>query len=262
MEGAPFLFFGSPPLGPIALDELARNGSVPTAIVDNPRLSTDEIIETIRKHKPAYILVASYGAILRQPVLDEVDGKILNIHPSLLPKYRGPAPVVQTALDGVNVTGVSVMQIDAKMDHGPLLAQETVTFSGSEPIDEMYDRLTRLGVRLLLSRLDSYLAGTADLSPQDHGAATFTHFVKKEDGLLSLAEPAETIRRKVRAYAGWPGTWFMYQGKRILVHDVDILDGKLRLCTVQPEGGKRMQFEAWTAGLRKKPAEVCRELGL
>jgi methionyl-tRNA formyltransferase len=256
----PFIFFGSPPIGPIALKVLDQHRYLPAAVVTDTKLSPEEMITIIEENKAGFILVVGYGAIIKQSVLDSVAGQALNIHPSLLPQYRGPAPVVQTILDGVRETGVTLIEIDAKMDHGPVLAQEHYPLHGTETPEELYQVLTQKGTRLFLDNIDAYLAEELALLPQEHDEATFTHFITKDDGRLNLKDKPVVNERKIRAYQDWPGAWIMFEGKRLIIHKTHIANGQLVLDEVQPESGKRMGFAAFAAGKRLKPEELLRKL--
>lgn len=260
MEKVPYLFFGSPPIGPIALKALELADYKPAAVITDTKLSLDEQLDLVEQYKATFILVVGYGAILKQPLLDSVAGQVLNIHPSLLPAYRGPAPVVQALLDGVTETGVTLIQIDREVDHGPMLAQTTYPLTGKETPHELYTILIQRGVELFMDSIEGYLDETLELTEQNHSEATFTHFIKKEDGLLDLSEPADVLERKVRAFQDWPTTWVLHRSKRLIIHSAHIEGDSLRFDQVQPENGKRMTLEAYCAGLRIKPAELYKEL--
>jgi methionyl-tRNA formyltransferase len=267
MEYFTYIFYGSPPLGPEALAALQSYHYPPAAVVNDTKLSLEEHLSLVEEHQPTFLLVAGYGAIIKQALLDTVAGQALNIHPSLLPLYRGAAPVVQAILDGARETGVSVMEMDARMDHGPLLAQEKYPLTGKETPRELYRVLTHRGVELLLENLEDYLAGTLELQPQPHEEATYTKKVSKDDGVLRPEEEtAQYMERKIRAYQGWPRTWLLHRKKRLLI-DVAHLEsenGSVLLVPdqVQPEGGSRMSFAAYCAGVRLPPRQVRAELGL
>ncbi len=256
----PYVFLGSEPIGPTALRLLTNAGYPPVHVIDNPKLTTEEIIEEIEAHAPTFLLVVGYGAILKRVVLDTVAGQVLNIHPSLLPEYRGPAPVVQTILDGPSETGVTLMEIDPKMDHGPILAQESHPLHGRETPEELYSVLTTKGVQLFLEHIDDYLKEELDPLPQMHDIATITHFVKKEDGALNLSEDPEQNERKVRAYLGWPRTSLQLDGKQLLVDAAVVKEGRFVPTLVQPAGAKQMKFADYCNGLRLKPEEVLEKL--
>jgi methionyl-tRNA formyltransferase len=256
-----YILLASPPIGDIAARLLQKSPYPPAAVITDTKLTTEELIASVHEYEAGMILVVGYGRILKQELLDSVAGQVLNIHPSLLPAYRGPAPVVQTLLDGVIETGVSLMEIDALMDHGPIIAQTSYRMHGKETATELYELLTYRGVELFLEHCHEYLTGELEMLPQAHHEATRTYFVKKEDGLLSFDLPAVVLERKVRAYVGWPGTWLMHQEKRLLVHAAHVgSDGTLVLDEVQPEGRKRMTLSAYANGLRSTPEVVMAEL--
>jgi methionyl-tRNA formyltransferase len=256
----PFLFLGSPPIGPVALKVLEQNHYKPAAIITDTKLTTDELINLVYEHNAGFLLVVGFGAILKQELLDSVGGQALNIHPSLLPEYRGPAPVVQTILDGVSTTGVTLMEIDAQMDHGVILAQEEHPLRGDELPDELYEILTQKGTRLFLDNIDAYLAEELDGLPQNDDEATFTRFITKEDGHLDLSDDPRVNERKVRAYQGWPGAWVLHEDKRLIIHRAHVVGETLVLDEVQPESGKKMTLEAYAAGKRVKPEEILKNL--
>ena len=258
----PYVFFGSEPIGPIALEALRLAGYPPTLVIDNPKLTTEEQIELVLSVSPTFLLVVGYGAILKRDLLDTVAGQVLNIHPSLLPEYRGPAPVVQAILDGIEETGVTLMEVDTKMDHGKILAQDTLRLRGDEEPAELYSSLTRRGVELFLECIESYLDDSIEMIPQFHNQATFTHFIDKEDGLLDMSKPADELERQIRAFQGWPRSWVMLGEKRLIVDKAHIEQDQLRFDMVQPENGKIMKFKEFCAGIRMSPEEVYTTLGI
>jgi len=259
-EKVPYLFLGSEPIGPIALAALERNDYAPAAVVTNPKIPLQDLLDLVEETKSTFILVVGFGAILKRPLLDSVAGQVLNIHPSLLPQYRGPAPVVQTILDGARETGVTLIEIDSKVDHGPIIAQEAYALHGNETPAELYKVLTEKGVRLLLDTIDDYLSSELEPLPQEHDEATFTQFIKKEDGKLDLNSDPYELERKVRAFQGWPGTWVERNGKRLQVHYAHVVNNQLAFDEVQPEGGKRMSLSAYLAGQRISEKEFYASL--
>ncbi len=259
-ELVPYLFLGSAPIGPIALAALQRNDYAPAAVITDTKTSLEDLLDIIEEKKITFILVVGFGAILKRPLLDSVAGQVLNIHPSLLPQYRGPAPVVQTILDGATETGVTLIEIDTKVDHGPVLAQERYPLHGTETPDELYKVLTEKGVRMFLDCIDEYLSGELEPMPQEHDEATFTSFIQKEDGHLDMSLPAAVLEREIRAYQGWPGSWVMYKGKRLIIHAARVIQEDLQILEVQPEGGKRMPLKAFLAGQRISEEEFYKGL--
>lgn len=259
MNLPPYLLLSGAPIGPLAEKHLRLLRAEPTAVIDT-KLSSEKLIEQIEAHSAAFLFVVGYGAILKRPVLDAVAGQVLNLHPSLLPLHRGPAPVVQTILDGDSVTGVTIIEIDEQMDHGPILAQEAVTVPEQARPNDLYEVLTRRGVELFLDVIEGYLEGEDEYLPQAHEEATFTRFVKKEDGRLNLSDDPEVNERKVRAYTGWPTAFVEHEGKRLIIHSAQVSDGQFWPIEVQPENGKRMTFQAYCAGKRLAPATVLSKL--
>ena len=143
----------------------------------------------------------------------------LNIHPSLLPRYRGPSPVVSAILNGDDETGVTIMKLDEGMDSGPLLAQARVPIAERETGPDLTRRLFDLGASLLAKTLPGWASGSIQASPQDESQATFTTLVKKEDGEIDWTDDAERIARMVRAYEPWPGTFTYWDGKLLKILD-------------------------------------------
>jgi len=260
MHKHPYILFGSPPIGPIALEALQAAGYAPTYVIDDKSLSIEDQLEIIARVKPTFFLVVGFGAIIKQVILDTVAGQVLNIHPSYLPEYRGPAPVVQTILDGVQETGVTLMEIDAKMDHGPIIAQEQLTLRGNEMPEELYEVLTKKGVALFLEHIEGYLDETVEGLPQNHSEATFTHFVKKEDGRLDFSKDPVELEREIRAYHGWPRSFTTFRGKRLVVEKAHLESGNLVIDLIQPEGGKIMAPKDFANGLRISPEAFTEEL--
>ena len=215
------------------------------------------IIEKIKSYSPSdfdFAVVASYGKIIPQDVLDIPRLGMLNVHPSLLPKLRGASPL-QSAIMIENETGVTIMRLDADMDHGPILAQEKVDVADWPPYEnDLENLLGKFGGKLLAEKLPLFLAGKISETVQNHELATFCKKIEKEDGLLNLEDDAEPNLRKIRAYHVWPGAYFFAErGEkkiRVIVKRASILDGKLVLERVVPEGKKEMDYSAFQKGLR------------
>lgn len=258
----PYLLFGSPPIGDLAAKHLLASHYPPAAVITDTKLTTEQMIDLVHEHNAGFILVVGYGRILKQALLDSVAGQVLNIHPSLLPEYRGPAPVVQALLDGVTETGVALMEIDDKMDHGPLLATESINLTGKETPTELYSTLIYKGTRLFLENIEAYLGEDLDMLPQNHDDATYTHYITKEQGLIDPSKPADELERQIRAFQGWPTSWLMVDGKRLIVHAAHVSHKKFILDEVQPEGGKRMPLSAYLQGKRLSEHDFYAKVGL
>lgn len=162
---------------------------------------------------PEAIVVAAYGRILPPEVLAIPPKGVLNVHPSLLPKYRGPSPVATAILEGCESTGVTVMLLDEGMDTGPVLAQREAAIGPEEPAGELTERLFRLGAELLVEVLPGWGRGEVVPTPQDDSHATVTRLYTKEDGLLDWGKPAVYLARMLRAFDPWPGCFTRWEGK-------------------------------------------------
>lgn len=233
-----------------------------------------EIIDTIRAlNSPVGILV-SYGKIIPQQVIDLFTPGIINIHPSLLPKYRGPSPIEAAILHGDTHTGVSIMQLSAAMDAGPVYKQLAVPSYGNETAEDLYKDLGYRGTAMLLEILPSIIGG--DLTPvtQDDSKATYCQLIKKDDGIIDWSQTAAQIERKIRAYHEWPqsrttlGTVDVIitsaqtylttkkQPGTVEVIGTDLLvyasDTALRIKTLKPLGKKEMPVQAFLAGYRNR----------
>ena len=163
------------------------------------------------------VVVAAYGLFLPSEILQMPPLGCLNIHPSLLPRYRGPSPVVSAILNGDDETGVTVMKLDEGMDSGPILAQKQVPIEERETGPDLTRRLFDLGASLLAKTLPGWASGSIEASPQDESQATFTTLVKKEDGEIDWTDNAERIARMARAYEQWPGTFTHWDGKLLKI---------------------------------------------
>ena len=150
----------------------------------------------------------------------------LNLHPSLLPRYRGPSPVAAAILDGVSTTGVTLMRLDMGMDTGPILAQREYPLSGEETADTLTDTLFRIGTRLLLNNLEAWVAGRLPAQPQDDAQATVTRKLERADGKADWSLSAMTLERMQRAFTPWPGLAAHWQGKSLRLLEVAALAGK------------------------------------
>ena len=170
--------------------------------------------------RPDVILVAAYGRFLPPDVLDLPPHGCLNLHPSLLPRYRGPSPVVTTILDGEAVTGVTLMQLDEGMDTGPILAQQVYPLNGDETAADLTEALFRTGAQLLLDNLEALAAGKLPAQPQDDSRATVTRKLERADGLADWTRSAVTLERQRRAFTPWPGLTAHWQDKSLRLLDV------------------------------------------
>jgi methionyl-tRNA formyltransferase len=171
----------------------------------------------------------AYGRIIPQEIIDIFPHGIINIHPSLLPKYRGPTPIEQAILEGVTETGTSIMQLVSKMDAGPVFAQETVKLSDLETKEQLATRLLNLGGELLLGNLPSILDGTLKPMSQNESEVSYTNLISKDDGNVNFEKPAEQLEREIRAYYGWPRS-------RAKIFDKETVINKARIARNSEDG--------------------------
>ena len=274
-------FFGSSRFSVIVLDELERAGFIPACVVTTPdkpqgrkliltpnpvktwaiqrnirvydpeKLDTDFIGKIQAEHCTVFI-VASYGKIIPASIIELPSRKTLNIHPSLLPIYRGASPLQSAILNDTKHTGVTIMRIDEKMDHGPLVAQQEVVISEWSTYESFEDMMARTGAQLLAQILPEWVAGTIQEKEQDHTQATYTKKTIKTDGLIDLAGDVYLNFRKIQAYHEWPQAYFMqsHHGKdiRVKITSTSFKDGQLTIEKVIPEGGKEMSYKDFQSG--------------
>ena len=196
-------------VSPVKHEALARG-----LLVREPKsLRRPEVLAELQALQPALIVVAAYGLILPQAVLDIPARGCINIHGSLLPRYRGASPIVGALLAGEQETGITLMLMDAGLDTGPMLAQRSIPITASDNTGTLEARLSGQGAELLAETLPGWLDGQIVPQKQDDSCATLTRLIKKEDGLIDWFEPAKSIVRKVRAFAPWPGAFTIWQGQ-------------------------------------------------
>jgi methionyl-tRNA formyltransferase len=182
-----------------------------------------EELERLIALKADVFVVVAYGRILPAEILKVPQMGVVNIHPSLLPKYRGPSPVVTAILEGDDTVGVTIMLLDKGMDTGPILAQSTpMRLSGTEKGAVLQDALFKEGASMLPNVLEGLQDGTLAAEPQDDTKASVTRLIDRSDGEIDWASPAERIDRMIRAYDPWPGTFTKWNGKGLKVLDAQI----------------------------------------
>ncbi|MYC28592.1 MAG: methionyl-tRNA formyltransferase [Chloroflexi bacterium] len=169
-------------------------------------------------------VVAAYGKLLPANVLDLPRHGCLNIHPSLLPRYRGPSPVVTALLEGLETTGVTLMLLDEGMDTGPILVQEEYRLRGDETAGSLTEELFRVGGRLLVENLGPWAGGQLEATKQDESQATLTRKVERTDGRADWNLAAAELERRQRAFTPWPGLFTQWQGKIVRLLDVKAMD--------------------------------------
>lgn len=271
-----YVLFATSRFGALTLDALVCAGFPPVALVTNPDrpagrkqvLTPTPAKEAALRHgipllqpeklEDAYdelralgadvFVVASFGKILRPDLVAIPPKGVVGIHPSLLPLYRGPAPMQQAVLDGVSETGVTLFLVDDdSVDHGPVLAIERIDVSDGETNLELEERLAQVGATLAARELPHYVAGDITPTEQDHDAATFTHKFTTEDGYVAWddlvraysgeIETARTIRQKIAALTPEPGVWTERDGVRVKLLASELRDGALLVTRFQNAGG-------------------------
>ena len=180
----------------------------------------EETVGQVAAMAPEAMVVAAYGRLLPPALLQVPRFGTLNIHPSLLPRHRGPSPVAAAVLAGEEMTGVSVMLIDEGMDTGPVLAQVEEPIRPEDTTETLTERLFRRGASLLAATLGPWARGEVRPQPQNDAQATYTRPLRKEDGEVDFREPAERLGRQVRAYTPWPGTHTTWEGRRLKLLEV------------------------------------------
>jgi methionyl-tRNA formyltransferase len=244
-----FAFFGTFPLAEGVLAELAAAGLVPAKSFARADI-TSAFIEELARETWDVFVVASFGKILPKAFLDIPRRGVLNMHPSLLPRLRGPSPIRSAILNNEKDTGVSIMLLDEKMDQGPIIAQKKVVvpewpMRGTE-LDAL---MAREGGALLATTLPLWVAEEIEAQEQNHDVATYCQVFVKEDGLLDLKADAQTNLLKIRAFDGWPGTYAFFEraGKKVRVQvlDAEVINNRLQIMTVKPEGKGEMAYEAF-----------------
>ena len=186
-------------------------------VVQPLSLKTVGAVAELSAFRPDIIVVAAYGQILPPPVLDMPEHGCINIHPSLLPKYRGASPVTAAILAGDDFTGVSLMLLDKGLDTGPVLGKAAVAISPWDSTGSLTDKLSLVAAQLLQEVLVHWLRGEITPQPQDEAGATYSSRITKEDGEIDWNLPAGTIWRRVRAFNPWPGGYTWWRGKQLRV---------------------------------------------
>jgi methionyl-tRNA formyltransferase len=236
------------------------------------RVKSAEAIQPIADWMPDVIVVAAYGHILRDNLLGLPPHGCLNVHASLLPRWRGAAPINAAILHGDEETGVTIMQMDAGLDTGAMLTKAATPIGADETAGELFVRLAELGAELLVKTLPAYMNGDLDPEAQDDALATYAPMLTKADAELDFSTPAPKLARMVRAYNPWPGAWLAWHGQPLKVHRASVKavkrggvgrrmvedglpvlntsHGLLLLDEVQPAGKARMSGAAFLNGAR------------
>lgn len=284
-----FVFWGNSEFSVLILDGLKEKGFLPSFVVTEkdkpkgrglkfqanpvkvwaeknkfPALTPEKLdsnfMQALQETKCDIFIAASYGKILPKKILDIPKHGVLNVHPSLLPKYRGSSPVQSAILNNDKVTGVSVILLDEKMDHGPIIGIRKYELrimnveKKSLNAGELEKKLGEIGGELLAEIIPKWIAGEIKPVPQDESEAIYTKKIKKGDGLIDLKDNPFRNFLKIQAFQGWPGAYFFaaHGGKkiRVIVKSARFSDDVLKIERVLPEGRKEMNYEDFLRGLK------------
>lgn len=270
-----FIFFGTPDVASETLDILKQNGFVPSLIVTSidkpkgrkwvmtaspvklwaiennipylqPKTLDEEFINKIKSYDASLFIIVAYGKIIPENLINTPKLGSINIHYSLLPKYRGASPVESAILNGEKNTGISIQKMEYKLDSGPLLIQKEIQIEDTEKAPDLRKRLVVSGANLLVQILPDIIEDKITPIPQDEQYATYCKKIKKEDGLVDLAlEMPEQLYNKYRAYALWPKIYFFNKNKRVIITDALLEDNQFKILKVLPEGKKEITWNEY-----------------
>ncbi len=243
------------------------------------KIKKEECVRELLKYEPEMIIVAAYGQILPESILTMAKHGCINVHGSLLPKYRGAAPIQWAIIDGEKETGVTTMKMDAGIDTGDMIDKTVVSIAKEETTQTLYDKLMRAGASLLLETMEKLEKGTAIFTKQNEDDSTYAKILKKEMGNIDFSMPAEKIERLIRGLNPWPAAYTSYQGRTLKIwkafvkeeqaegefgeiievakDSFSVKTGKNLLCVteLQMEGKKRMDTRAFLSGIRLETGE-------
>jgi methionyl-tRNA formyltransferase len=254
----------APPIKRLALE-------LEIPVMQPEKLRQPEAMEQLRLWNPDLIVVSAFGQILRKDVLELPRYGCINVHASLLPRWRGAAPINAAILHGDDETGVTIMVMDVGLDTGPMLSKRSIGLARDETAGSAFEKLSRLGADLLIETLPDYLSGKLTPIPQPEEGVTYAPMIKKEEGRLDFNQDAESLERRVRAFNPWPGAFMDFDGMLLKIHrarvEVGLAEPGQRLAVqdqpavaagggilileeVQPAGKKPMSGKAFLTGAR------------
>lgn len=209
----------------------------------------ESILERLKDINADFFIVEDYGLILPKQLLDTPKYASLNIHHSLLPKYRGPSPAPFAILNGDDISGVTIIKVAEKVDSGDILAQQVYKFTENETTDSLLTKLNELGGKLMVSVIKQYLEGKQKLIPQDESKASYTKRFEKKDGYFDINNPPsqDVLDKMIRAYHPWPGVWTRWNNKIVKFYP----EGKMQM-----EGKKIISFKDFLNGYPEFPLKV------
>jgi len=257
---------------PVALRAKALDLSVP--ILQPEKCSTPEMIEALKHYHADLFVVVAYGEILSQHLIDVPKFGAVNVHPSLLPLYRGAAPIQRALLNGEKETGVSIIRLVRKMDAGDVLYEEKIEILPEMDAGELESALCKLGAKCLLKVIDDFERGTPTFTPQDSAKATFADKITASDCHLDFTKPAKMLQNQIRALSPSPGAWchvmVRNEKKRLKVYRAEVVadqekncltvpcqQGFLKLKTIQLEGKPKMSCDEFLKGIPASQISFC-----
>lgn len=261
--------------------EAARRLGLP--VMQPAKVRLPEVVEQLRALAPQVMVVVGYGQIIPQSIIDIPPLGIINVHASLLPKYRGAAPIQWAIANGETVTGVTTMQIDAGLDTGAILLKAETAIGPEETALDISPRLARIGAGLLIETLRQVEKGEILPTPQNEAEASWAPILTRDHGLIDWSQPAQVIANRARGFLPWPGAWTWFRGKRMNLWRVrpagvesPAIPGSLfssgkhlfascgrgetvEILELQQEGRKRLSAEAFLNGTRLQPGDILGE---
>ena len=262
---------------PPPIKTLASDLNLP--IIQPKSIKTKEFEELVTSLKPDFITVVAFGQILTQNILSSPRLGTINVHASLLPKYRGPAPINWAIINGENETGVTTMLMEKELDTGDTLLTAKELISPQDTAQALHDRLSAIGAKLLVKTLDAFANDAISPTPQDHSKATYAPLLKKSNGQLDWAKPAKTLELFIRGMTPWPGTFTFHENNRLKIYkakpvsknfqaspgtvlesfpdelEIATGDGALSILEIQGPSGKRLAIKDFLHGYKLKPGE-------
>jgi len=262
-----------PPVKKLAL-------SLEIEIIQPESLKSDDFHQKLIEWNPDLIVVAAFGKILPSSVLDYPQYGCINVHASLLPRWRGAAPINAAILNGDEYSGVTIMKMAQGLDTGDIISQRSIPIPDNETAGSLFDKLSSIGAKLLIDTIPNYISGSILPRPQNDELSTYAPMLKKEDGLINPERSAVEIARQIRAFNSWPGSTFPYDGKNLKIHEVSISneqthptgtrfihnkkpaiqtsDGIIVLVKVQKAGKKAISGEDFLRGARDWESKILR----
>jgi methionyl-tRNA formyltransferase len=259
-----------PPIKTLAIDH-----NIP--VLQPEKIKTEEFHNELKVYNPDIICVAAYGKILPKNILGLPPNGCINVHGSLLPKYRGAAPVNWAIIRGEEITGITTMMMDEGMDTGDILLQREVKIEVEDDAESLSEKLSIVGAELLIETIRLQTQGMLPRIPQDHSKATYAPMLKKEDGMIDWRKSSEDINNLIRGTLPWPGAYTTINGKNLKLYKAEVShgigrpgevilsesgilrvatgDGSIDITEIQIEGGKRLPIEPFLRG-RKIPEDT------